>query len=72
MHVINLRYLKDLTVVPSSTSAPSSNPNISIPKVQKRLEGSMETRWSQVQSPQAQKLFLKIKKLLVVGLGLYL
>ena len=62
MHVINLRYLRDLNILPS-TGTNGTHPHVSIPKVQKRLEGSIEARWCQVQSPQAQKLFLKIKKL---------
>lgn len=74
VHVINLRYLADLQKLPSSSSEvrpPPSRQPVSLQKVRKRLEGSIEARKSQVQalgvnvSPQAQQLFNKIRKMYI-------
>ena len=75
MHLINLRYLTDLKILPSSSSEvrppPSCQP-VNLHKVKKRLEGSIEARKNQVQAlgvnvtPQAQKLFDHIRKLYVI------
>ena len=72
VHVINLRYLTDLTVLPSSSSdarLPLSRQPVSLQKVRRRLEGSIENRKNQVQalgvnvSSEAQLLFNRIRKM---------
>ncbi len=73
--MINLRYLTELELLPSSSSdirPPPSRLPVNLQKVRKRLEGSLETRRSQVQavgvnvSPQAQQLFNCIRKMYVL------
>ena len=73
--MINLRYLSDLDILPSSSSdirPPPSRLPVNLQKVKKRLEGSIEARRSQVQavgvnvSPLAQQLFNRIRKMYVL------
>ena len=63
--MINLRYLKALDVEPHLVGCPPIpvQQPVDLQKVQKRLDGTLEDRWSQIQPPKAQLLFNKIKKL---------
>lgn len=74
VHVINLRYLTELKVLPSSSSdarhMPSKNP-VSLNKVHKKLDGSLEARRIEVESrginvtPHGQQVFDQIRKMCV-------